>query len=227
MCPLLVDIVKAFAASSNSITALAALFAAGCAFLGLKAWREQLKGSAEYTLAKDMLKAAYGVREAFIHVRNPFIRAYEYPENMRDPSGHLKDEFRAEGTGHVYEERFKVFSKAFRILEDKVLDAQVEWGDDYTTVMPPLRQCRVELMLALQSHIEAQKPNFQPRSTTKHEKEWERKSVMYNLGENSEQDLFTTQINAAIAGFEKRLRPIIGENRANKTMQARLTSGSV
>ena len=197
-------------ASSEQIKALTAIAAACLAFVGLRTWRLQLKGTAEYTLAKEVLKAAYRVREAFKHVRNPAIFSYEYPESMREPSGHVKDEVRAEGTAHVYEERFKVLNEAFRTLEDRALDAQVEWGSDYATIIVPLRKCRGELLITLQRHVEKMKPGYHERHSTVDEKQQAR-SVMYYLGEDQhELDSFTTDINAAIRQFEQRLRPIIG-----------------
>lgn len=198
-------------AASEQIKALTAITAAALAFVGLRTWRLQLKGTAEYTLAKEVLKAAYRVREAFKHVRNPAIFAYEYPEAMRDETNHLKDEFRAEGTAHVYEERFKLLNDAFRALEDRSLDAQVEWGSEFAAVMMPLRKLRAELLVTLQDHVQAMKPGHQRRRTTVDEKREER-SVMYYLGEDAtDMDRFTPEINRAIAEFETRLRPIIGK----------------
>ena len=53
------------------VITLAAASAALCVYLGLNAWRNELKGKAEYELAKNVLKSVYRVREAFKHVRNP------------------------------------------------------------------------------------------------------------------------------------------------------------
>jgi hypothetical protein len=197
-------------AASEQIKALTAVTAATLAFVGLRTWRLQLKGTAEYTLAKEVLKAAYRVREAFKHVRNPAIFSYEYPESMREETGHLKDQFRAEGTAHVYEERFKVLNDAFRVLEDRTLDAKVEWGSHFAVLIMPLRKLRAELLMAVQDHVQAIKPGRERRRTTVDEMR-EARSVMYYLGEDqNELDRFTPETNGAIAEFEKRLRPIVG-----------------
>lgn len=91
---------------------LSAVAAAIFAYLGLNAWRKELKGKSEYQLAKDILKSVYKVREAFKHVRHIFIFQYEYPENMQGLHGHLKPEHDYEGTAHVYETRWKVMDEA-------------------------------------------------------------------------------------------------------------------
>jgi hypothetical protein len=55
--------------------------------LGLRTWRRQLKGTSEYTKAKEVLKAVYKVGRAFRHIRSASIYEYEYPEEMRDSFG--------------------------------------------------------------------------------------------------------------------------------------------
>lgn len=201
-----------FDAASNSITAVAAIVASTFAYLGLRTWRDQLKGASEYALAKELMKAVYRVREAFKHVRNPAMYVYEYPEGMRDEHGDLKKECRAAGIGHAYEERFKILTDAFRILEDKNLDAQVEWGADFAQIIVPLRKCRAELQITLQAYIESLKPRFGYSRTSTAEERRKADSVMYYFGEEpSEYDNFTPQINVAISEFEARLRPLIGK----------------
>jgi hypothetical protein len=59
------------------VVALAAAWAGIIGFLGLQAWRRELKGKAEFAKAKEVLKAVYRVREAFKQVRHPAIFQYE------------------------------------------------------------------------------------------------------------------------------------------------------
>ncbi|KAF0144334.1 MAG: hypothetical protein FD156_1885 [Nitrospirae bacterium] len=190
------------------IVALAALSAAIFAYLGLSTWRKELKGKSEYEKAKDVLKAVYKVREGFKHVRNPAIWSYEYPEEMRDHWGHLKRGTEYEGTAHVYEQRWKILSEAFNDLEEKTLEAQVEWGPEFENVIRPLRECRAELMVTLQMKLERKKHPEEFSRITEEERQKET-SVLNYLGNDSEHDKFTPRINAAIAEFEKKLRPHI------------------
>lgn len=178
------------------------------AYLGLSTWRRELKGKSEYQLAKDVLKAVYKVREAFKFVRNLLIYSYEYPDDMKDPHGHLKREYEYEGTAHVYQERWKKVAEAFQELEDLHLDAQVEWGPEYQDVIRKLRSCLVDLQIAIQTMLERKKD---PRmgELTDAEKLEEERSVLYNLGGGSKHDKFTPEIAEAIGEFEKWLRPKI------------------
>jgi hypothetical protein len=141
-------------AGRDILVGLSAVSAAIFAYLGLSTWRKELKGKAEYQLAKEVLKSVYKVREAFKHVRNPAIYRYEYPDEMTDHHGHLTQEHRYDGTVHVYQERWKQMDKAFGELEEHHLEAQVEWGPEFQDVIKDLRSCRVELLIAIQQKLE-------------------------------------------------------------------------
>jgi len=199
------EISKWITAVRDVLVGLSAVSAAVFAYLGLSAWRKELKGKAEYELAKDVLKSVYRVREAFKVVRHPAIFQYEYPADMTDHHGHLKRENNYEGTAHVYEKRWEKMDEAFRALEEHHLSAQVEWGSEFQDVIKKLRSCRVDLLIAVQQLIERKKNPHEVSQTTAEEKAEER-SVLYHLGSDSKDDKFTLQIDEAIADFESWLR---------------------
>lgn len=198
-------------AAKDVLVGLPAVSAAVFAYLGLSAWRKELKGKAEYHLAKEVLKSVYRVREAFKHVRQAAIYQYEYPEDMADHHGHLKQEHDYEGTAHVNEKRWNVMVEAFQELEEHHLAAQVEWGPDFQDVIVKLRSCRVELMIAIQKMLERKKNPRDAQSNTPEERAEER-SVLYYLGSDSEHDKFTPEIDQAVSDFEQWLRPHIKHN---------------
>jgi hypothetical protein len=201
--------VKEYVVILKEITvALAALSAAIFAYLGLSTWRKELKGKAEYEKAKEVLKAVYKVREGFKHVRNPVIWSYEYPEEMRDHWGHLKKESEYEGTAHVYEQRWKVLGEAFNDLEEKTLEAQVEWGPEFENIIRPLRECRATLLTTIRMMLERKKhpKEFSQLNLEESQKET---SVLNYIGSDSKYDKFTPDIDKEIAEFEKKLRPHI------------------
>ena len=195
-------------AAKDILLGISAAAAALFAYLGLSAWKRELKGKSEYQLAKDVLKSVYRVRDAFKHVRNPAIYQYEYPADMTDYHGHLKREHRHEGTAHVYEKRWEIMAKAFQDLEEYHLDAQVEWGSEFQDKIVKLRSCRVSLMLAIQQMLERIK-NPSAGALTPAEQKSEERSVLYNLGGDSNLDKFSLEIDEAINEFEKWLRPYV------------------
>ena len=46
---------------------------------GLRAWKKELKYRSEFALTKKVLKATYGVRDGFDHVRKTRFSSYEFP----------------------------------------------------------------------------------------------------------------------------------------------------
>ncbi len=197
-------------AAKDSLVGISAVTATIFAYLGLSAWRKELKGKAEYQLAKDVLKSVYKVRGAFKHVRNPAIYQYEYPEDMIDHHGHLKRECNYEGTAHAYEKRWEIMHAAFKELEEHHLNAQVEWGSKFQDVITGLRSCRVKLHIVIQQMLERKKGLEFNQATTPEERAEER-SVLYYGGEDSEYDKFTPEVNEAIDKFEKWLRPYVSK----------------
>ena len=195
-------------AGKDILVAASAASAAFFAYLGLSAWRKELKGKSEYQLAKDVLKSVYKVREAFKHVRNPAIFQYEYPNELKHHHGHLKEENRHEGTAHVYQERWKKMDEAFSELESYHLEAQVEWGPEFQDVIKDLRSCRAELLVAIQRMLERMK-DTQDREILSVDERAEERSVLSHLGTESKHDKFTPDIDAAIGKFETWLRPHI------------------
>jgi hypothetical protein len=189
------------------IIGLSAVFATIFAYVGLNTWRKELKGKSEYQLAKDVMKSVYKVRDAFQHVRNPAIFAYEYPDEMRDYSGHLKPEQEYEGAAYVYEKRWEKMTEAFSELEEHHLDAQVEWGPEFQNVIMNLRTCRAELLVEIQRLLDEKK---NPHRITRDRESLEKAfSILYDHGGNTEFDKFTPKINAAVKEFEVWLRPHI------------------
>ncbi len=189
----------------NVVLTLSAVATVIIAYKGLSAWRKELKGKSEYTIAREVLKAVYKVYNAFLYVRNPAIFIYEYPEDMQTPSGHLKNEKVYEGTTFVYDNRWNFLTKAFHELEEKNLDAQVEWGSEFQKVIDPLRSCMADLQAVIHVFLYTKKdPNYHPEQTT--EKFMEDRSTLYYENENSKFDIKLTN---AIKLFEKQLRPYI------------------
>ncbi len=187
------------------VVAVSAATVAFLAYQGVDTWRKELKGKSEYELAKNVLLAVYQVREAFKYVRNPLIMTYEYPEEMTHANGHLRSELRYEGMQHVYQERWKQMTVAFTALENKNLEALVEWGSEHQSVINPPRKCRTQLLIAIHDMLGRDK--YQDNwETTKRQTQDDERSILH-MYEDPNLDKFTPEINAAIQLFENWLRP--------------------
>ena len=181
----------------NIVLALCGIATATIAGLGLKTWRRQLKGTSEYTKAKEILKAVYNVRRAFRHVRVAAIWSFEYPKEMCDEFGRLKEEHRYAGTEHVYQTRWNILHETWGKLEEQLLEAQVEWEEFNEDSIVPLWQCKQELRAVIHDHLEVIRYPYERRTRSPEERAKE-DSVLYYGGENSKHDKFTPVSNAAI-----------------------------
>ncbi|PKG80221.1 hypothetical protein CXF80_19025 [Shewanella sp. Actino-trap-3] len=190
------------------VVACSAFGAACIAYKGLGTWQKELKGKSEYQLAKDVLRCVYEVREGFKHVRNPVIFTYEYPEDMITNSGHLKKEFKHKGTAHVYQERFKKLDLAFIKLEEKNLEALVEWGSEHQNKISELRERRAELLVSIQDMLRRYEDPEQDDWKTKEERIKEKYVINY-MGENPKNCDFTSSINDGVAVFDTWLRSYV------------------
>lgn len=192
------------------IVAGSAVFAAYIAFKGLNVWKQELKGGSEYQIAKDTLRAVYKVWDAFVYVRHPAVLSHEYPEGMKDKWGRLKGDCSSKGLKYVYETRCKFMEEAFSELEDRNSEALVEWGFDKGKYIVALRQCRSKLLITIERHLAR---NGELHATGFGDREADKgiKLVLYDLGEHSEDNNFTQELNAAIKPFEDWLRPHISK----------------
>ncbi len=193
--------------AKEQIVSISALIGVFIAVSGLRTWRKELKGKSEYEKAKQILRAVYRVKDAFISVRSPVIYSYEYPKDMRDELGNLKDGSRYDGTIHVYNKRFEVLNKTFVELEDQTLDAQVEWGQQFHNDIVKFRICRGQLLSAIQEYTDSLRPGY--RRTAGTEPLFEPMSYLYYVGEDSQHDKLLPLINEAVKLYENRLRPHI------------------
>ncbi|MEJ0089595.1 MAG: hypothetical protein WDM80_07620 [Limisphaerales bacterium] len=197
----------------NKLFPFQPLLASLSLFLAFATWRKELKGKSEYQKAKDILKAVYRVKNGFMVVRSPWMDSSEYSKECFDENGHLKKGMEFEGQLYAYQTRMKNLEEAFAELESQTLDAQVEWGKEFVGVIIPFRLYRHQLVMAIQNHLQTKKLDGGSRLSPEEKKDI-RPKLYYVCEDDATVDPFTAQINQAIEGFEKRLRPHINKKSA-------------
>lgn len=201
-----------FGNMKDIIVSTSALAVAFFAYRGLNRWQEELKGKSEYQLAKNVLQSVYKVREAFKSVRNVAIYSYEYPTELVLESGHVAQKDKAQATMHVYHERFKNLDSAFVELEDLFIQALVEWGSEKQDLIVDMRKQRSELLVAIQTLIDGYREPGSNSWMTQDERK-RQNCVLYYTGENSKYSEFSDEVNLAVNGFDKWLRPHINRSK--------------
>lgn len=196
----LVDILANFA------TAGAAIAAAIVAVLGLRAWRVQLHGKAEYQLARRLLRAVYRVRDKIQAVRAPVMLGGEIAAAIehagRDPKEVSEEEKGVLG----YELRWQAVTEAWSDLDVERLEAEVLWGEDIVNRLRKLRECTGLLYGALFQH--AQTKTGQPWEKRKSEESLRRiDEILFHISDDPEVDPFTGKLHVAVTEIESFIRP--------------------
>jgi len=186
----------------NWITAIAAICAVFIAWRGLATWRKELKGKSEYETAKQVLKAVYKVREAFIIVRSPWI-SYVKQDNPNDPSRYATQKLHYNNPNHI-DTVMKSFEEAWAALEEQNLIAQIEWGSKFQDqdMINPLRECKNDFLTNSTIYYDCETDD-----SINPEYKNESKAIIYRNHHNS--DDFTLKIEEAIAKFVNFLRPLV------------------
>lgn len=182
------------------LIAVAAAVGATVAILGLNTWNRQLKGSAEYDLARRILKIAYRLRETIKEVRHPVMWAAEMPdppvEEAKTMSGEEIFYYR---NSRAYQARWQKVSNVRTDLQADLLEAEVLWGDELKKRFNALFKLEHELFVAVQSHLRLINPKeSEAAKTTIEKRQMEGRDILYDSLEE-DGDEFTGDISCAIA----------------------------
>lgn len=138
-------------------TTIAAGVATYVGLAGLNAWKKQLKGRADYELARQYLRAVYRIRnEMNKYVRNPSIPVYEMKAARKEEgleSEDLSDEDN-ETNRLVYARRWRKVMNATEELDTALLEAEAVWGHTAVEVQKDFDGCIRELHLTLMAFLD-------------------------------------------------------------------------
>lgn len=196
--PLVKDVILAIAAVIGSIVAI----------MGLSTWKRQLYGQSEYELAKRLLKSLYLFREVINNARHPFMQYSAVPDLPQNKLEQMtKEEKEWHAQAQAWEKRWAPVAKARADLDMNVLESEVFWGDEIKEKMAKISQLQVELLVAIQEHIERTNPRDPDQSYQGDESKRVR-AIMYGIGDRSK-DAFLDRILSAIEEIESILKPYI------------------
>jgi len=133
---------------------VSALVAALLAFLGVNAWRRQLKGTTEYQIALKTLKAIYALRESIIEARGRFA-AVPYPgQRPSGERGHAESDVL--DAAQSYRQRLTRVGKCRADLLLAEQEALAVWGEEARDALAPLLSAVDELFAAYDQYFDAE-----------------------------------------------------------------------
>lgn len=193
------------------VTALAAVTGAGVAVMGLSTWKAQLRGRAEYELARRILRTTYRVRDEIASVRRPLMTPGEISQALKEagiepkpgPTSHPRTD------EAVYQKRWDRLAEALSDLRVEEREAEVLWGRDIRSAFASLHDCVSKLHFAIYRHVRDVSESSAPHQTRRlsPEDRQEVDAVIYQLSDDPEKDQFTGEISEAVEEVENRVRP--------------------
>ncbi|MBN1395282.1 MAG: hypothetical protein JW959_09680, partial [Pirellulales bacterium] len=119
-------------AVTNIMLAVAAIGGAVIAALGLKTWRHELHGRANFELARRVLRGVYEVRNQPRQMRHVF-------------------------SSEMLDTQYERLNEKATDLDVALLEAEVLWGNTLQGHKESLKDCLVKYRLAFRRHIRSQK----------------------------------------------------------------------
>ena len=181
----------------------AAATTAYVAYTGLEKWRKELRGKANFEVARELIKSLYKLRDELSYCRSPFIVAMEFPESYQGTMKHTSEE-NGQAYAHVYTKRWEPVGNAVQTFDAAVLEAEGLWGEAVKEKASALRQCVRSLQVDIESFIDDQ---YSGGENFKADREFGKK-IRANIWDMKiKENELTDRINAAIEGLEKEITP--------------------
>jgi hypothetical protein len=146
--------VEVFSIIKDIFLAGAAATTAFVAYTGLEKWQKELRGKANFEVARELIKSIYKLRDEISYCRSPFIAAQEFPENYRGIMGKYTNEEKGQAYAHVYSKRWEPVGNALQSFDAAVLEAEALWGLPIKKKAIIFRQCAHSLRVDIETYIE-------------------------------------------------------------------------
>jgi hypothetical protein len=141
-------------ATKDVVLAIAGVVTAVVAVLGLKTWSRQLRGTADFEVARKLAKATYKLRDEIQIYRSPLIRSREFSDGQRDDGSMDRKETSANAYGHVFSARWEPVYAALQEFDTQTLEAEALWGTPVRTKTDELRRLLRLLWAATEAYID-------------------------------------------------------------------------
>jgi hypothetical protein len=127
------------------------------AWIGLRKWRDELRGKANFEVARGLTRATYKLRDEIASARSPLVRGSEYPAGYQVPDANQQGanaRVAAEALAHVYQNRWQRVSTALQEFDAQTLEAEALWGADIRESTQALRSCATTLFVSMEAIID-------------------------------------------------------------------------
>lgn len=141
-------------AIKDVVLAIAGAVTAVVAVRGLKTWSRQLRGTADFEVARKLAKATYKLRDEIQIYRSPLIRSGEFPEARADDGTMERRRQSAIAYGHIFSVRWEPVYAALQEFDTQTLEAESLWGTSVRAKTDELRRLLRVLRAATEAYID-------------------------------------------------------------------------
>jgi hypothetical protein len=197
-------ITEIITAAKDIVLGIAAAITATIAILGLKSWRRELQGRAEFDAARGLARATYRLRDELASCRSPFIRAAEFPADSRGRDKSSPHE-EADALAHVYKRRWEPVWKAIQEFDAQALEAESLWGKVIRGKTDILRACVSELNAGIEALIDNELSGGRDFESDRNFGREMRATV--SASRSDKKNALSKKISDAVEDIENQLRP--------------------
>ncbi len=191
-------------ATKDILLIFAAIITANVAVKGLQSWSRELKGKANFEVARNLIRSTYRLRDELSYCRSPWIPFNEFPEGY-DPTS-LPASEEAKAYSYIYKNRWKPVATALQEFETQSLEAEALWGPEFKSKTDEMRQCVRNLEVSIDDLISNYANN---REDFQSDSEFG-ETVKSKVQETKKQENpLTLKISDAVQEIENEIRPHI------------------
>lgn len=198
------SVVDIFSVIKDIFIAGAAGTTAFVAYTGLEKWKTELRGKANFDVARELIKSVYKLRDELCYCRSPFVLASEFPEGYKGSLNNPTNEEKGQAWAHVYSKRWESVGSAIQNFDTAVLEAEAIWGATIKVKAQELRKCVRNLQVNIDTVIDNE---YSGNIIFKEDPEFAKEVKSSVSDTNSKENELTNKINAAIEGLESEIRP--------------------
>lgn len=195
---------EAISAAKDISLGVAGAVTATVAVIGLRGWQRELKGTAEFEVARKFIQSTYKIRDHVRACRTPLVSSNEFPPGYSSSDLALTHKDNAEAWAHVFKNRWKPLIDSVQEFDAASLEAEALWGRDIRTSADALRTCLVKLRSAADAFVD---DKVSGGEDFKHDRNFGieiRKTVFSPASD--ENNPLTAEINSAVKSIEEKLK---------------------
>jgi len=198
MCDLTLDLPSFLGGAKDVALAVAAVVTATIAYRGLQQWREELRGKADFEVARGLLRATFKLRETLKLARSRGMRlTFELGDTL---SFQTENEARA----HEYGKRLRMVGEALQEFDVQAVEAEALWGHEIAQNAEALRQCVTTFNVSVDAILD---DLGEGGAHFESNKEWGRQMrANAHASPDEKNNPLSNAIAAAVGGIEARLR---------------------